>query len=81
MAEGSSLAGYELQDATHAHASSSPAPSSHSINLPLFSAELADNPADRPQDLIPFPGLGRLRKDGNGYIWAPVVFTDQWAER
>jgi glyoxylase-like metal-dependent hydrolase (beta-lactamase superfamily II) len=30
---------------------------------------------------MPFPGLGRLRKDGNGYIWAPVVFTDQWAER
>ena len=30
---------------------------------------------------MPFPGLGRLRKDGNGYLWAPVVFTDQWAER
>jgi glyoxylase-like metal-dependent hydrolase (beta-lactamase superfamily II) len=30
---------------------------------------------------MPFPGLGRLRKDGNGYVWAPVVFTDQWAER
>ena len=30
---------------------------------------------------MPFPGLGRLRKDGNGYIWAPVVFTDQWAAR
>ena len=30
---------------------------------------------------MPFPGLGRLRKDGNGYIWAPVVFTDQWADR
>src|SRR6267154_1605673 len=28
-----------------------------------------------------FPPLGRLRKEGNGYIWAPVVFTDQWAER
>jgi hypothetical protein len=23
-----------------------------SLNLPLFSAELADNPSDRPQDLI-----------------------------
>ena len=23
-------------------------------------------------------GLGRLRKEGNGYTWAPVVFTDQW---
>ena len=30
---------------------------------------------------MPFPALGRLRKDGNGYIWAPVVFTDQWTER
>jgi glyoxylase-like metal-dependent hydrolase (beta-lactamase superfamily II) len=30
---------------------------------------------------MPFPALGRLRKEGNGYIWAPVVFTDQWAER
>jgi len=28
-----------------------------------------------------FPPLGRLRKERNGYIWAPVVFTDQWAER
>jgi glyoxylase-like metal-dependent hydrolase (beta-lactamase superfamily II) len=28
-----------------------------------------------------FPPLGRLRKEGNGYSWAPVVFTDQWAER
>jgi glyoxylase-like metal-dependent hydrolase (beta-lactamase superfamily II) len=27
-----------------------------------------------------FPPLGRLRKEGTGYIWAPVVFTDQWAE-
>ena len=30
---------------------------------------------------MPFPALGRLRKEGNGYIWAPVVFTDQWADR
>ena len=30
---------------------------------------------------MPFPALGRLRKDGNGYIWAPVVFTDQWVDR
>jgi glyoxylase-like metal-dependent hydrolase (beta-lactamase superfamily II) len=30
---------------------------------------------------MPFPGLGRLRKEANGYVWAPVVFTDQWAER
>jgi glyoxylase-like metal-dependent hydrolase (beta-lactamase superfamily II) len=27
-----------------------------------------------------FPGLGRLRKEGRGYFWAPVVFTDQWVE-
>ena len=26
-----------------------------------------------------FPPLGRLRKEGSGYSWAPVVFTDQWA--
>ena len=25
-----------------------------------------------------FPALGRLHKEGNGYGWAPVVFTDQW---
>jgi glyoxylase-like metal-dependent hydrolase (beta-lactamase superfamily II) len=25
-----------------------------------------------------FPALGRLRKEGSGYRWAPVVFTDQW---
>jgi glyoxylase-like metal-dependent hydrolase (beta-lactamase superfamily II) len=30
---------------------------------------------------MPFPAVGRLLKAGNGYIWAPVVFTDQWAER
>jgi glyoxylase-like metal-dependent hydrolase (beta-lactamase superfamily II) len=28
-----------------------------------------------------FPPLGRLRKEGNGYSWAPVVFTDQWHEK
>ena len=28
-----------------------------------------------------FPGLGRLRKEGSGYSWAPVAFTDQWVER
>jgi glyoxylase-like metal-dependent hydrolase (beta-lactamase superfamily II) len=28
-----------------------------------------------------FPGLGRLRKQGSEYSWAPVVFTDQWAKR
>src|SRR6266481_5840850 len=29
----------------------------------------------------PFPGLGRLRKEGSGYSWAPVTFTDRWDER
>ncbi len=28
-----------------------------------------------------FPGLGRLRKEGSGYSWVPVVYTDQWDER
>ena len=30
---------------------------------------------------MPFPAIGRLRKEANGYVWAPVIFTDQWAER
>jgi len=28
-----------------------------------------------------FPPLGRLRKEGSGYSWVPVVFTDRWGER
>jgi glyoxylase-like metal-dependent hydrolase (beta-lactamase superfamily II) len=28
-----------------------------------------------------FPGLGRLHKEGSGYSWAPVAFTDQWDEK
>jgi glyoxylase-like metal-dependent hydrolase (beta-lactamase superfamily II) len=28
-----------------------------------------------------FPPLGRLRKDGSGYSWVPVVFTDQWDDK
>jgi glyoxylase-like metal-dependent hydrolase (beta-lactamase superfamily II) len=28
-----------------------------------------------------FPPLGRLRKEGSGYSWEPVVFTDQWDKR
>jgi glyoxylase-like metal-dependent hydrolase (beta-lactamase superfamily II) len=28
-----------------------------------------------------FPPLGRLRKEGSGYSWAPVVFTDRWDEK
>jgi hypothetical protein len=27
-----------------------------------------------------FPPLGHLRKDGSGYSWVPVVFTDRWDE-
>jgi glyoxylase-like metal-dependent hydrolase (beta-lactamase superfamily II) len=27
-----------------------------------------------------FPGLGRLHKEGSGYRWTPVQFTDQWVE-
>jgi glyoxylase-like metal-dependent hydrolase (beta-lactamase superfamily II) len=30
---------------------------------------------------MPFPGMGRLRKQAGGYVWAPVIFTDQWVER
>ena len=30
---------------------------------------------------LPFPGLGRLQRDGNAYSWTPVVFTDQWTAR
>jgi glyoxylase-like metal-dependent hydrolase (beta-lactamase superfamily II) len=28
-----------------------------------------------------FPPLGRLCKEGSGYRWVPVVFTDQWDQR
>jgi glyoxylase-like metal-dependent hydrolase (beta-lactamase superfamily II) len=28
-----------------------------------------------------FPPLGRLRKEGSGYSWVPVVFTDRWEEK
>jgi glyoxylase-like metal-dependent hydrolase (beta-lactamase superfamily II) len=28
-----------------------------------------------------FPPLGRLRKDGSGYSWVPVVFTDRWDDK
>ena len=27
-----------------------------------------------------FPGLGRLHREGSGYSWTPVAFTDQWVE-
>jgi glyoxylase-like metal-dependent hydrolase (beta-lactamase superfamily II) len=27
-----------------------------------------------------FPGLGRLHREGSGYSWTPVAFTDQWIE-
>src|SRR5467141_1071773 len=29
---------------------------------------------------MPFPALGRLRKEASGHSWAPVVFTDRWDE-
>src|SRR6195256_1726272 len=28
-----------------------------------------------------FPGVGRLHKEGSGYNWTPVQFTDQWVEQ
>jgi glyoxylase-like metal-dependent hydrolase (beta-lactamase superfamily II) len=28
-----------------------------------------------------FPALGRLHKEGSGYSWVPIVFTDQWDVR
>jgi glyoxylase-like metal-dependent hydrolase (beta-lactamase superfamily II) len=28
-----------------------------------------------------FPALGHLRKDGSGYSWVSVVFTDRWDEK
>jgi glyoxylase-like metal-dependent hydrolase (beta-lactamase superfamily II) len=28
-----------------------------------------------------FPPLGHLRKEGSGYSWVPVVFTDRWDEK
>jgi glyoxylase-like metal-dependent hydrolase (beta-lactamase superfamily II) len=30
---------------------------------------------------MPFPALGRLRKEESGYSWVPVAFVDQWVER
>jgi glyoxylase-like metal-dependent hydrolase (beta-lactamase superfamily II) len=30
---------------------------------------------------MPFPALGRLRKEGSGYSWVPVIFNDLWDER
>jgi glyoxylase-like metal-dependent hydrolase (beta-lactamase superfamily II) len=30
---------------------------------------------------MPFPALGRLHKQGSGYGWVPVVFTDRWDEK
>jgi glyoxylase-like metal-dependent hydrolase (beta-lactamase superfamily II) len=28
-----------------------------------------------------FPALGRLHKEGSGYSWVPVVYTDRWDEK
>jgi len=30
---------------------------------------------------MPYPGMGRLYKDGNGYRWASVMYIDRWEER
>src|SRR6266853_637186 len=30
---------------------------------------------------MPFPAIGTLRKEGSGYSWVPVVFTDQWTDK
>jgi glyoxylase-like metal-dependent hydrolase (beta-lactamase superfamily II) len=30
---------------------------------------------------ILFPGLGRLHRDGSGYSWAPVAYTDKWDDK
>src|SRR5258707_9570373 len=30
---------------------------------------------------MPFPALGRLRTEGSGYSWVPVIFNDRWDER
>src|SRR3984957_2503441 len=30
---------------------------------------------------MPFPALGRLRKEGTGYSWVPVIFNVRWDER
>jgi glyoxylase-like metal-dependent hydrolase (beta-lactamase superfamily II) len=30
---------------------------------------------------MPFPALGTLRKEGSGYSWVPLVFTDQWVDK
>ena len=28
-----------------------------------------------------FPGFGRLRKLGTGYVWVPIAYTDQWVDK
>ena len=28
-----------------------------------------------------FPALGRLRRAGGGYVWQPVVYSDEWVSR
>jgi glyoxylase-like metal-dependent hydrolase (beta-lactamase superfamily II) len=30
---------------------------------------------------LKFPALGRLRKEGNGYVWEPVAYTAEWVEK
>jgi hypothetical protein len=28
-----------------------------------------------------FPALGRLRRAGGGYVWQPIVYSDEWVSR
>ncbi len=43
--------------------------------------KLADEDVVIASPHLLFPGLGRLHKAGRGYSWAPVTFTEQWAEK
>jgi len=43
--------------------------------------KLADEDVVIASPHLLFPGLGRLHKAGRGYSWAPVAFTEQWAEK
>jgi glyoxylase-like metal-dependent hydrolase (beta-lactamase superfamily II) len=43
--------------------------------------KLADEDVVIASPHLLFPGLGRLHKAGRGYSWAPVAFSEQWAEK
>ena len=45
------------------------------------SHNLLDRCRDSAAHTSLFPALGRLREDGSGYSWVPVVFTDRWDEK